>query len=50
MLVDQISYLYSNLDTADQPPGRDAAVRYEELRGQLDDVLRRLSDAGVAGE
>jgi len=50
MLVDQISYLYSNLDTADQPPGLDAAVRYEELRGQLDDVLKRLSDAGVAGE
>ena len=50
MLVDQLSYLASNLDSADQPPGRDAVERYAELRGQLDDILKRLSDAGVAGE
>ena len=49
MLVDQLSYLASNLDAADQPPGRDAMERYDELRGQLDEILKRLSDAGVAG-
>lgn len=32
MIVDQIEYLYENLDTADQRPGRDAYLRYEELR------------------
>ena len=50
MLVDQLSYLYQNLDSADQPPGRDAANRYAELRTQLDDVLTRLAGAGVASE
>ena len=50
MLVDQIGYLASNLDSADQPPGRDARERYEELRGQLDGVLARLAAAGVESE
>ena len=50
MLVDQLSYLASNLDTADQPPGQDARNRYDELRGQLDDFLTRLEAAGVGGE
>ncbi len=50
MLADQIAYLAGNLDTADQPPGRDAVERYEELRGQLDDVLARLAAAGVSSE
>ena len=50
MLVDQISYLAGNLDSADQPPGQDAIERYAELRAQLDDVLSRLDAAGVGGE
>ena len=49
MLLDQLGYLASNLDTADQPPGRDARERYAELRGQLDDLLSRLAAAGVGG-
>ena len=50
MLVDQLRYLYSNLDSADQPPGADARQRYAELREQLDGVLARLDAAGVAAE
>ena len=50
MLVDQLRYLYSNLDSADQPPGADARQRYAELRAQLDGLLARLAAAGVAAE
>ncbi len=50
MLVDQISYLAGNLDSADQPPGQDARNRYAELRGQLDDIQGRLEAAGAGGE
>ena len=35
MLVDQISYLSSMLNRADQKPGRDAYVRFEELNREL---------------
>jgi photosystem II stability/assembly factor-like uncharacterized protein len=35
MLADQIEYLYENLDSADQRPGRDAYLRYEELAAAL---------------
>jgi photosystem II stability/assembly factor-like uncharacterized protein len=35
MLVDQISYLYSMLDDADQAPGGDALARYQELNAQF---------------
>lgn len=35
MLVDQIEYLYENLDSADQKPGRDAYRRYDELKAAL---------------
>ncbi len=35
MLVDQISYLSSMLDRADQKPGRDAYVRFDELNREL---------------
>ncbi len=47
MLRDQIAYLASNLDTADQPPGADARERYGELRGELDELLARMSAAGL---
>ncbi len=35
MLKDQISYLYSMLNRADQRPGKDAYDRYEELNAEL---------------
>jgi len=38
MLIDQISYLASMLDRADQMPGKDAYERYDELRKQLHDI------------
>lgn len=42
MLVDQLSYLYGNLLSADQEPGMDAFNRYTELRGMLDDYQQQL--------
>jgi hypothetical protein len=42
MIVDQIEYLYENLDTADQKPGSDAYRRYEELLAQLQQQIERL--------
>jgi photosystem II stability/assembly factor-like uncharacterized protein len=48
-IIDQISYLYSMLDRADQKPGRDAYVRLDELdealglcQKDLEAVLRSL--------
>jgi hypothetical protein len=35
MLVDQISYLFSMLNRADQKPGRDAYIRFDELNQEL---------------
>ncbi|MBA4322062.1 MAG: hypothetical protein C0408_04530, partial [Odoribacter sp.] len=31
MLIDQISYLYSNVNSVDQKPGREAFIRFDEL-------------------
>ena len=42
MVVDQLQYLYSNLIVADQRPGRDAELRYEDLRGALDEQMAAL--------
>ena len=42
MLLSQMNYLYSMLNRADQMPGRDARVRYEELREELDAHIRNL--------
>ncbi len=42
MLLDQVDYLYGMVTKADSRPNRDAHVRYDELREQLDDVLDRL--------
>jgi photosystem II stability/assembly factor-like uncharacterized protein len=50
MLVDQIQYLYGMLNRADQKPGRDAHLRYDELRAELDRnlaELRRILDSGA---
>ncbi len=42
MLVAQLSYLYSNLNRADQEPGRDAYERFTELEGLLRDYVAEL--------
>ncbi|MFQ5789225.1 MAG: WD40/YVTN/BNR-like repeat-containing protein [Acidobacteriota bacterium] len=42
MILDQLVYLYQNLNRADQRPGRDAQARYEDLNGALQDHLESL--------
>ncbi|MFB3069528.1 MAG: WD40/YVTN/BNR-like repeat-containing protein, partial [Gemmatimonadales bacterium] len=42
MLTAQLSYLYTNLDRADQKPGRDAHERFVELDGLLQGYIREL--------
>ncbi len=44
MLIDQLSYLYSNLDRADQRPGVDAVERYQSPRRQLDEQVAKLDE------
>lgn len=46
MLIDQVSYLYSMLDQADQVPGEDALQRYKELEELLSTLKKR---AGMPG-
>ena len=38
MLIDQLNYLRSMIDRADQRPGKDAYIRYEELKNQLKEL------------
>ena len=45
MLIDQFEYLYGMTTRADQKLGRDAFERFEELRGQLDQFLRKMEQA-----
>ncbi len=42
MLVDQLQYLYGNLTRADQEPGQDAIVRYDQLNTALEEHIRNL--------
>ncbi len=42
MIIDQLVYLYDNLNRADQRPGRDATDRYAELNGMLQDHIGNL--------
>ena len=42
MLLGQLQYLYGNLDSADQEPGRDAIVRHDELAAQLEGLIADL--------
>ncbi|RMG80830.1 MAG: hypothetical protein D6714_14000 [Bacteroidetes bacterium] len=42
MLIDQIRYLASMLDRADQRPGQDAYDRYEELKAWLESVKKMV--------
>ena len=44
MLIDQLSYLYGNLDRADQRPGVDALERYQSLKSELDEQVAKLTD------
>jgi hypothetical protein len=39
MLLDQLSYLYSMTNRADQRPGRDAYIRLDQLRAELADIV-----------
>jgi len=38
-LIDQLNYLWQQLDQADQRPGRDLYVRFEELRAEASGVI-----------
>jgi hypothetical protein len=42
MLIDQIEYLYSMLNRADQKPGKDAYERHQELQSQLNQYLSQI--------
>ncbi|HEX7050141.1 MAG TPA: hypothetical protein VF188_08080 [Longimicrobiales bacterium] len=44
MLIDQLEYLYGMTTRADQPPGRDAYVRFDELRAELDRLRAELQE------
>ena len=44
MLIDQLSYLFSMLDRADQKPGRDAYQRFDELNITLSGYLSELQN------
>lgn len=48
MLIDQLSYLASMLDQADQRPGDDAYDRYDELNRQLQKIVGELKGAAPA--
>ena len=41
-MVDQLQYLYDNLNRADQRPSGDAIARHEELKAELDGHPERL--------
>ena len=43
MLVDQLTYLYRNLNRADQKPGKDAYNRYDELNKTLQEQVQKLN-------
>jgi hypothetical protein len=45
MLLDQLQYLYGNLDRADQAPGDDAIARHGELAAELDGLIGDLERA-----
>ena len=39
MIIDQINYLASMLDRADQLPGKDAYLRYDELKARFEALM-----------
>lgn len=46
MLIDQLRYLRSMLNQADQRPGKDAYDRYEELKNRLNTILNSYVKLG----
>ncbi len=42
MLIDQISYLNSQIGSADQKPGKDLYTRYEQLRGEFSVAVKEF--------
>lgn len=44
MVIDQLTYLYTNLIRADQRPGQDAHNRYQELNAALEKLVQRLNE------
>jgi hypothetical protein len=54
MLLDQISYLSSMLNRADQRPGKDAFDRYTELKIKFENILKEYlslkETSAVAGD
>ena len=44
MLASQISYLYSMISRADQKPGKDAWIRYEELAGEYENLKEKFQN------
>jgi photosystem II stability/assembly factor-like uncharacterized protein len=45
MLIDQVSYLGSMLDQADQKPGKDAFNRFNELKSRYDDLNKAVKNS-----
>lgn len=44
MLASQLSYLYSMISRADQKPGKDAWIRYEELTGEYENLKEKFKN------
>lgn len=44
VLIDQINYLFSMLNRADQKPGQDAYLRFDELEKELSGYLSRIKE------
>ena len=44
VLIDQINYLFSMLNRADQKPGQDAYLRFDELERELSGYLSRIKE------
>ena len=42
MLIDQISYLNSQIGSSDQKPGRDLYARYEQMRREFSEAIKEL--------
>jgi len=47
-LIDQISYLYSMLNKADQKPGKDAIERFANLEQAYNDIFERMKTPGAS--
>ena len=43
MLLDQVNYLFSMISRTDQRPGRDAWIRYEELKTLTEGIRNNVT-------